>query len=62
MGVGHQTGGPGFGGLKVKNLALLAEWGWRYMDEENSLCARLLEVFMVKTPITGTRQGSIATV
>ena len=30
-------GGFGIGGLKSKNIALLAKWGWRYMKEEDSL-------------------------
>lgn len=30
-------GGLGFGGLKATNMALLAYWGWRYFNEENSL-------------------------
>ena len=32
----QSEGGLDFGGLRAKNLALLAKWGWRYMDEENS--------------------------
>lgn len=34
--------GLGFGGLKAKNLALLAKWGWRYLNEENSLWSQVV--------------------
>lgn len=30
-------GGLGLGSFKAKNLALLAKWGWQYMEEEDAL-------------------------
>lgn len=47
MELGHITksqidGGLSFGGIKAKNLTLLAKWGWQYFDEKNSLCCQVV--------------------
>ena len=35
-------GGLGLGGSKARNLALLAKWGWRYLEEEDSLWCKVV--------------------
>lgn len=42
------------GGLKAKNAASIAKWGWSYFNEDSSLWSKLLGVFMVKTLLIGT--------
>ena len=38
----QEDGGLGFGGLRVRNLALLAKWGWRLTKEKNSLWGQVI--------------------
>ena len=50
----QSEGGLGFGGLKSKNVALLAKCGWRYFSEADSCGVRLSEVSMAKMLAIGT--------
>ena len=34
--------GLDLGGYKARNMALLAEWGWRYLEEEDSLWCKVV--------------------
>lgn len=38
----QQDGGLSFGCSKTRNLTLLSKWGWRYMNEENSLWKQVI--------------------
>ena len=46
-------GGLGIGGLRRKNIALLAKWGWQFMKEEPS-SVKLFKVSMEEVCLDGT--------
>lgn len=43
-------GGLGLGGLINKNTALIAKWGWRFMEDEDSLWGQVIRSIHVKEP------------
>lgn len=48
-----QLGGLSFGGLKIKNLPLLAKWSWRNIHDAESLWYQSLKAFMGRILIIG---------
>lgn len=42
--------GLGLGALQNKNMALLAKWGWRFMNEEDSLWRQVIQSIHGKEP------------
>lgn len=39
----QEDGGLGLAGLRNRNLALLAKWGYRLMNEENALWSKVVK-------------------
>ena len=37
-----EMGGLGIDNLTIKNCALLAQWGWRFLTEKDALCRQVL--------------------
>ena len=53
-------GGLGLGGLGNKNLALLAKWGWRYFNEENSHWVQVVKSIHGGSQFNWHTKGSIS--
>lgn len=54
----QHNGGLGLGGLQNKNLALLAKWGWRVINEENFLFRQDIRSIPGKKPFNWHTVGS----
>ncbi|KAA0057306.1 uncharacterized protein E5676_scaffold496G00500 [Cucumis melo var. makuwa] len=52
--------GIGFGGLENKNLALLAKWGWRFINEENSLWVQVVKSIHGGSEFSWHTKGSVS--
>lgn len=52
-------GGLGFGGLRAKNLAVLAKCGWRYMEEDKPLRCQVVRSIHGKDPHNWHMAGKI---